>query len=455
MEVNPQDTTNGIFRQYDIRGVYPEEIYADIVRRIANATGRFLKAEKVVVGEDARVSSPELSRAVIEGLNSAGIDVLRIGISTTPLFYFSVNNLKVDGGIMITASHGPAKYNGLKIMGMGGQAVSLDSGLKEIQTLSDSIFSGSRRGGVENISTLDRYVDFLIKNSAVDTKKLAKIKFVADASNGTVPVVLKELCGRLGLGPILINSDIDGRFPNHSPDTSKPENLLQLKKKVAEVGAGVGFAFDGDADRLSVIDENGIKIGSDFIAGLLFESKSSFFKKPKIVYDLRFSRSIKDLAGKNGRPSRTGYPFIRAKMREFEAGIGAELSGHFSFKELNYAESAVLTMLYILKALANSGKKMSELVKPFEKYFNSGEINFELQNADDKARIFEKLKEKYKDGSLNETDGILIDYKDWWFSLRPSNTEPLMRLVVEAKTGDLMERKAAELRGFIEAPFYS
>lgn len=437
MEVN-------IFHQYDVRGVYPDQFNADIARRIGNAVGRFLKAQKVVVGEDARISSPELRQAVIEGLNAAGVDVVHVGMCTTPLFYFTVNHLKVDGGIMITASHNPSRYNGLKIMGRDGKTIDLNSGLREIHMLSESSFTASRRGSIENINIAGSYIDFLIKRSGIDIKKISTIKLVIDASNGVAPVVLTELFKRLDLKPTLINFDIDGRFPNHSSDISKVKNLIQLKDKVLETGADIGFAFDGDADRLSIIDEHGEKISADFITGLLFKSRKGFFRKPKVAYDQRFSRSIKEMIGKNGYPSRVGYPFIRAKMREFNADLGGELSGHFSYKEMNYAESAVLAMLNILKILGNSNKKISELVKPFEKYFNSGEINIEI-GEDTKAHILEDIKNEYKDGKVNELDGITVEYDDWWFNVRPSNTEPILRLVVEADTKELMENKKEEL----------
>jgi len=438
-----------IFRAYDIRGIYPDEINAEVAERLGNATVRFLNGKNIVVGHDGRISSPELGEAIIKGLIKAGANVFNINLCTTPLFYFSVNKTKADGGIMITASHNPPEYNGFKIVGPNLRVIYSESGLREIRELSESDFSASRPGSMKSISALDDYIDFLLKNSDVTADKLKKIKFVLDTSNGTAPVVLKPLLDKLSLEPIILNAEIDGNFPNHLPDISRKENLLELKSKILETGADIGFAFDGDADRLTVMDERGEKIGADFIIGLLFKSKSRWFRKPKVAYDLRFSRSIRDLIGKNGHQSRTGYPLIRTTMEEFDADLGGELSGHFDFKEMGYAESAILATLKILTILASSGKTVSELIEPFKKYFNSGEINIPILTINDQRlttkAIEDKLKEVYRDERISELDGVSVEYDDWWFNLRPSNTEPILRLVVEADSEELMERKKDEL----------
>lgn len=441
-----------IFRAYDIRGIYPEELNEEAAFKIGQAVAIFLKAKKMVVGEDARISSPALREAVLDGVKKAGCDIYYIGQCTTPLFYFAVNKLKTDGGIMITASHNPPQYNGFKIVGRGGDVIYSESGLKDIQKLSESFQSDvATKGKIVERNVVNQYVDFLIEKLDLaiynDRVRLQGVKFVVDTSNGVAPVVLKSLLTKLNLTPVLLNFEIDGRFPNHSPDISKVENLVQLKNKIIELGANIGFAFDGDADRLSVVDEHGEKISADFITGLLYKARSSFFKKPKVAYDLRFSRSIKEMLGKNGYPSRIGYPFIRAKMREFNADLGGELSGHFDFKEMGYAESAALAMLKILSIVATSGKTVSELIEPFRKYFNSGEINIDLRSMNQEARIkiLGKLKNKCKDGKQDFLDGITVEYPAWWFNARFSNTEPSVRVVVEADTKELMENKKEEL----------
>ena len=434
---------SNIFRAYDVRGVYPDELNEGIAEKIAGATAKFLNAKKLVVGEDARVSSPVLRKAVLDGATKAGCDVHYIGRCTTPLFYFSVNRLGADGGIMVTASHNPPQYNGLKIVGPGATPVASISGLFKIRDMVNEVTESSvKKGAVQTTSFLNEYIDFLARETKFKHKNT---KFIVDASNGMAPVVLEPLFEKLDLKPIQINFDINGSFPGHSPDISKKENLEQLKNKILETGAEVGFAFDGDADRLTVLDEKGEKLPSEFVVGLLFKAQAGLFKKPKVAHDLRFSKSVRELFGKNGFPSPTGYVFVRKKMKEVDADLGGELAGHFDFKEMNYAESAVLAMLKTLGIVSSSGKRLSELVAPFKKYFNSGEVNIPIdQNDDLKSEIMENLKNKHSDGKQNFLDGIMVEYPDWWFNVRFSNTEPIVRVVVEANTQELMERRVRE-----------
>ncbi|HXK40994.1 MAG TPA: phosphomannomutase/phosphoglucomutase [Candidatus Paceibacterota bacterium] len=434
---------SNIFRAYDVRGVYPDELNEGIAEKIAGATAKFLNAKKLVVGEDARVSSPVLRKAVLDGATKAGCDVHYIGRCTTPLFYFSVNKLGADGGIMVTASHNPPQYNGLKIVGPGATPIASISGLFKIRDMVNEVTESSvNKGAVQTTSFLNEYIDFLARETKFKHKNT---KFIVDASNGMAPVVLEPLFEKLDLKPIQINFDINGSFPGHSPDISKKENLEQLKNKILETGAEVGFAFDGDADRLTVLDEKGEKLPSEFVVGLLFKAQAGLFKKPKVAHDLRFSKSVRELFGKNGFPSPTGYVFVRKKMKEVDADLGGELAGHFDFKEMNYAESAVLAMLKTLGIVSSSGKRLSELVAPFKKYFNSGEVNIPIdQNDDLKSEIMENLKNKHSDGKQNFLDGIMVEYPDWWFNVRFSNTEPIVRVVVEANTQELMERRVRE-----------
>ncbi len=429
---------SNIFRAYDIRGIYPEELNEDIAFKVGGATAQFLKAKNLVIGEDARISSPALSAKVKEGIVSAGCNVLSIGQCTTPLFYFSVNKLNADGGIMITASHNPAQYNGMKVVGKEAVPISSDNGLLDIQKLAESdIIASETPGQIKDVSAKESYINFLAGQS-----KANNLKIVIDASNGMAPIVLNDLLKKISFNITPINFNIDGPFPSHFPDVSQIENLRDLKNKILETKADVGFAFDGDADRLTVMDEKGDKLPAEFVIGLMFKAKSGLFGKPKVAYDLRFSRSIKELIGKNGFPSRIGYSFVRAKMREHDADLGGELSGHFDFKEMNYAESAILAMTRVIEIMAKESKPLSELVKPFVKYFNSGEINIEMQNRE---RVLENIKNKYANGKKSELDGITVEYPNWWFNVRSSNTEPVLRLIVEADTKELMDQKIAEL----------
>lgn len=273
-----------IFRAYDIRGIYPQELNEENIFRIAKATAQFLKARTLVVGGDGRISTPGLRKAVIGGIIAAGCDVIDISRCTTPLLYFSVNKLDTDGGIMITASHNPPEYNGLKIVGRRAQVIYSDFGLKEIKRLSESELpqQEQKNGSIKEISILDKYVDFLVATSKVRADRIGSIKFAVDASNGVIPIVLEPLFKKLNLNPAILNFNIDGSFPGHSPDISKKENLEQLKNKVLATQANAGFAFDGDADRLTVLDEKGEKLPAEFVVGLLFKAGAGFFKNPKL-----------------------------------------------------------------------------------------------------------------------------------------------------------------------------
>lgn len=348
---------------------------------------------------------------------------------------------------MVTASHNPPQYNGLKVAGREAEPISVNSGLLEIKKLTDAdIPMSDNRGSVKEISFKEDYVSFLIKNSGSVIEKAKNIKLVIDASNGMAPLILSDVMKKAGPNATFLNFDIDGTFPGHLPDISKEENLKELKDKILEISADIGFAFDGDADRLAVLDEKGNKISADFVVGLLYKAKSSWFKRPKVAYDLRFSKSVKELFGRNGFPSRVGYAFVRKTMKAASADFGGELAGHFDFKEMNYAESAVLAMLKVVAIVAKERKPLSKLVEPFQKYANSGEINTEVQNREN---VLDKIKNAYKDGKTNELDGITVEYNDWWFNVRASNTEPILRLVVEADSRELMDKKVKDITSLI------
>lgn len=447
---------SNVFKAYDIRGVYPEELNKELAFKIGFATVKFLQAKSpndklnLVVGEDARISSPALRGAIIDAVTRAGANVKYIGLCTTPLFYFSVNKLKADGGIMVTASHNPPHYGGLKIVGYQSRPIGKESGLPEIEKLSETnIEAAKKEGTVEEVSFINDYVDTVISKSKIDPNKAGKIKFVMDAGNGMTPIVLASLVAKLKLNPVKIHFEIDGGFPNRSPDVSKEENLRDLKARVIETRSELGVAFDGDGDRIVFVDEKGARIDSGAILYLLFKNMSGFFIKPKVAYDLRFSRTIKEALSNSGFRSRPGSVFMKEFMIKKGLDLGGETSGHFFFRSFNYAESSSLVALMILKIVSESGKSISELVKPFVKYSHSGEINIEIRDKDQGLTVIQKLKEKYKDGQIDELDGVTVEYRDWWFNLRLSNTEPIVRLVVEGDTRDLMQTKVRELTAII------
>ena len=440
-----------IFKAYDVRGIYPEEINAGTVKQIGNATVSFLKAKTMVVGEDARLSSPELGQAAISGITSAGCDVYDIGQCTTPLFYFSVNKLGADGGIMVTASHNPPEYNGLKIVGEKSRPISMDTGLLEIKKLSSLEIYGNKNGGVKETSLKEEYVDFLLNESKNISDKAKELKIVIDASNGMTPIVLNDFLPKTKLNILPLYFDIDGTFPNHLSDTSREENLKDLKNKVISEKADIGIAFDSDGDRMAVIDERGSMVRADMVTALLFRR---FYKDSRVAYDSRFSRSVKEIFGENGVASKTGHSFVKTTMRQNDCSFGGELSGHFFFKEMNYADSAILAMLRFVELLAKEDEPLSQLVAPLIIYANSGEINIEFRG--DRKKLLDVLKEKYSDGKRSFLDGITVDMWNipppaggWWFNARFSNTEPLVRIVVEAETKKLMQEKVDELKSVV------
>jgi phosphomannomutase len=449
---------SGVFKAYDIRGVYPEEITKDLAFKVGGATIKYLndnytasgRPTTIVVGEDCRLSSPTLRGAVVDAATRAGARVYYIGYCTTPLFYFSVNKLKADGGIMVTASHNPPQYGGLKIVGPGSTPIGESTGLREIEKMSLEKISFVEGGGVDEANFVQDYIDFIINETKLGAKA-SKLRIVIDAGNGMTPVVLGSLMDKLKLKYTPLYFKIDCSFPNHSPDISRHEALNDLVEKVKETEADIGIAFDGDGDRVMFVDNKGEVIGAESILALLFKEYSRFFHKPKTVYDLRISRAVQEILGSSGVICRPGHSFIKKVMRETDAELGGELSGHFFFKKMGYAESSILVMLKILKIVSESGKSLNELVKPFGKYWHSGEINMDVRNKEQITNILNILREKYKDGKMSEVDGLTIDFWNaeggsWWFNLRPSNTEPIMRLVVEADSRQLMHQKAEEIK---------
>lgn len=442
---------SNIFKAYDVRGIYPDEINKENAYKIGFATVKFLQAKNpnkelnLVVGEDARLASPTLRGAVIDAITKAGANVYYVGQCTTPLFYFSVNKLKADGGIMVTASHNPSQYGGLKVVGFESSPIGTESGLKEIEKISQGTLELAKElGKIQEVSLVGDYINFVIKNSKADSG-LDKLKIAIDAGNGMTPLILKPLFEKLAIKPDQLYFEIDCSFPNHSPDISKAEALTDLKKRVIDTRADLGIAFDGDGDRIMFVDERGEIIKAEYILGLLFKDGSSFFRKPRVVYDIRISKSVKELLGLRGIKSRPGHSFMKTVMRTNNANMGGELSGHFFFKEIGYVESSDLVMLKILKIVSNSGKHLSELIEPFQKYYHSGEINIPIENRESGVQMIQNLKESYKNGKIDEIDGVTVEYQDWWFNLRLSNTEPIVRLVVEADKKDLMDRKVKEL----------
>lgn len=434
-----------IFKAYDIRGIYGEELTTGLAEKIGKAFATFLNPDTVVVGRDMREHSEPLFEALAKGLTTQGVDVIDIGVCSTPMCYFATGKLRASGSIMITASHNPGEYNGFKLCRENAIPISGDTGIKDIQRIVESgCFSKApdRRGSVSKHDPMPEYKK-LVADYA-DLKQPPKV--VADMANAMGVIEARTLEQLLQMDKLF--DELDGAFPNHEANPLKLETLQPLQKKVKEGGYAFGIAFDGDADRAGFVDENGEIVPMDLVTALIAQDLLEK-KKGIVLYDLRSSWSVKEaIAEKGGIPRmcRVGHAFIKRQMREHNAIFAGELSGHYYFKDNYYAESSALAAISIANILSKTGKSLSEAVKPLRKYWSSGEINSTVKDA---RAVLETLKKQYSDGNLETMDGIRIEFSDWWFNVRPSNTEPLVRLNLEAKTKDVMEEKREEVLSLI------
>lgn len=440
-----------IFKAYDIRGIYPDELNEEAAYKIGAAFAVFIKKvsnkekPQIVVGRDNRKSSDVLFDSLSKGIISQGADVIDIGLSATPTFYFSVVNYDHDGGVNITASHNPKQYNGLKMVREKAIPLNESSGIGEIKELAMSdLVSGEKVGEITKKDVLNDYISINKEQEDFD------IKIIVDTANSVSGVLVPKMFDRLKLNHIF--SDLDGEFPNHEPDPLKEENTEKLQKKVIEDKADIGVAFDGDGDRVFFIDEKGEILSSDMILALIASIILKDNPDNRILYDIRCSNIVREtIEALKGEAiaSRIGHSFIKALMREKDIFFGAEYSGHYYLKQRDsYYEAPYFVIFSILKEMKKTGKKLSELIEPFRKYYHSGEINFKAEN---KEEIIEKVKNKYIDGKMLTIDGVRIDFNDWWFSIRSSNTEPILRLIVEGKTQEKMEEKLKEIEQIIQA----
>ncbi|KUK49728.1 MAG: Phosphomannomutase [Parcubacteria bacterium 33_209] len=418
-----------IFKAYDIRGIYGEQLNEDIAYKIGRAFVVYM-GSKIVVARDNRLSSNSLFEALARGINDQGGDVYDIGLSTSPMFYYAVSNLDCNGGIIITASHNPPEYNGFKMVRSDAMPLSGEDGINEIKRLvEENDFVSEKKG---NIYTKDIASDYI---NSFERKK-HNLKVVVDTANSVSGLIVGEMLKGVQLFHIF--SELDGSFPNHEPNPLKEENLKELREKVLEHNADMGISFDGDGDRVFFVDERGELISSDLIIALI----AKLIDK-KVLYDLRCSNIIKETA-KESVMYRVGHSFIKQKMKDDDIFFGGEYSGHYYLKQGNsYYESPYFVIYKLFEAMED--KKLSELIAPFKKYYHSGELNFEVKN---KQSIIEEIEKRYSNGEINKIDGIRIDFDDWWFLLRGSNTEPVLRLIVEAKSKELLEDKIKELVPF-------
>jgi phosphomannomutase len=439
-----------IFKAYDVRGIYPSELDEELAYKIGRAFVTFLKVSNVVVSQDMRESSKSLKKELIRGITDQGADVIEVkGLCSTPRSYFACWFLKSPGSIMVTASHNPGKYNGFKFTREKAIPISGDTGIKDIEklVLRNRFKDVKKKGIVVKKDITNDYKKHILR--FIDVKKIKPLKVVIDAGNGMGGKDMELVLDKLPLKVVRMYFKPDGSFPNHEANPLKEENLIDIKKRVKEEKADFGIAIDGDADRVFFIDENSETIPADFITCLIAEDILKKNKGGKVLYDLRSSWVVKEVIEKNGGKagmSKVGHSFIKEQMRKEKAVFAGELSGHFYFKDNSYTDSGVIAALKVIQIISEKGKRLSELVKPLRKYYASGEINSEVKDKEGKIK---ELAKRYKDGKISWLDGIRVDFDDWWFNVRPSNTEPLLRLNLEAKSKELMEEKRDEVLGVI------
>lgn len=447
----PNQTMGGIFKAYDVRGLYPEELNEALARKIGRAFQFVLDSEdrsrgsSIVVSRDMRSHSEPIARELIAGLTESGFDVIDIGLATTPMNYFAVGSLGTAGGIQVTASHNPARYNGLKFSRHGARPVSGDHGipLMEKKVAAGDLPVAPAPGSVSTAEVFDAYrahvLSFLRRPQGA-----RRLRVVVDAANG-MGTLYKPILEDLGIDLIPLYFELDGTFPNHEANPLKLENLRDLSAAVVSEGADLGVSFDGDADRSAFVDEKGAPIGSDLTTALIGGEILGREPGKHVLYDLRSSRAVAEyIREAGGIPvrERVGHSFMKATLRQKEGIFGGELAGHYYFRDNYNADCAILAVVEILNVLWHTGEPLSALVAPLLRYSKTPEINFQVE---DKQGKMDALAERYSDAEIDYLDGITIQYPDWWCNVRPSNTEPYLRLVLEAATGAEMERRRDEL----------
>lgn len=442
------------FHAYDIRGIYNKDFNKNDVYKVGYFLPKVLKTDKVLVGRDVRLSSPEIFEFLCKGITDNGADVYDIGLATTPLVYFTTAKKGFDASVMITASHNDKEYNGLKVSTTNAVPVGFDTGLNEIEQLmkSEKVSIAQNKGQVKKIEAKAEYLEFL-RGFSPDVSKL---NISVDCSNGMAALLVKKL---LGESPSYIYDDLDGTFPNHSPNPLKEENLVDLKKEVVQNKSDIGIIFDGDADRVMFVDEKGQFIQPDLMIALMAEYflKGTGKENPKVIHDIRTSKSVIEHIRKlGGEPYmwKVGRAYAALKLKEIDGIFGGELAGHYYFKDFFYSDSAMLATLIvldILNKLKAEGVTLSKRIKDIVKYANSGELNFVVEK---KKEAMNAMKDYFSDKeqvvAFYDFDGYRVEFNEWWFNVRPSNTEPYLRLLIEAKNELQLKEKTLEINGILK-----
>ncbi|MBW3632717.1 MAG: phosphomannomutase/phosphoglucomutase [Chloroflexi bacterium] len=443
-----------LFKAYDVRGIVPDELTPTLAREIGRAIVATIQPDTVVVGRDMRVSSPLLASALIEGIRDAGADVVDIGMVSTDALSFAVGKFGYPAGVMVTASHNPPEYNGFKISREDARALSLDEGLDEIR---DRVVNGdlpaikpaTERGSLFERDVLDDYATHML--SLIDRDAMRPLRIAIDAGNGMAGVTVPRVFRDLPIEVVPMYFEPDGTFPNHPANPIEPENIAELRRTVVENGYDLGAAFDGDADRVFLVDEKGDVVGGDILTSMVASRMLERNPGAAVVYNLISSRGVPEtIAAKGGKPirSRVGHSYIKETMREEDAVFGGEHSGHFYFRDNWYADSGMAALLFALEMVSEAGQPLSEVIAPLDHRFRSGEINSEVEDA---AAVMRAIEEHFRaeGAEIDHLDGVTVNFPRWWFNVRASNTQPLLRLNVEADDHATLEAKTAEVLAMI------
>ncbi|MDR2409105.1 MAG: phosphomannomutase/phosphoglucomutase [Bacteroidales bacterium] len=441
------------FKAYDIRGIYGEDFTKEDVYSTGYFLPRLLRTDSVLIGRDVRISSPEIYTALIEGITDAGADVYNMGLATTPMVYYFTAKHHFDASVQITASHNPAKYNGLKISTTNALPVGYDTGLNKLENWvkNENIYPSSNKGKIVDCNLRDEYIVFL-KEYVND---FSNLNIVVDCSNGMASLLIKDI---LGNNPVYINTDMDGTFPNHEPNPLEAKNIVQLQQTVKENHADMGIIFDGDADRVMFVDEHAKFIPPDIMIAVLghyfLEEKQ---QKGNVLFDIRTSKSVEEYLKSMGATTniwKVGRAYAALKLREIDGIFGGELAGHYYFKDFFYSDSGILACILLLNIFAKFKRMnitVSQLTEKIAKYANSGEINFKIQ---DKQKAIDSIKNYFCNIetplAFYDFDGYRIEFKLWWFNIRPSNTEPYLRFIAEAQTQDILDEKINTVKRLLQ-----
>jgi phosphomannomutase len=438
-----------IFKAYDIRGTYPDQIDEDTAYKVGRALVEYLKPKAVVVGRDMRLSSAKLSDALTQGIAEGGANVIDIDLVSTDCLYFAVGKYDHGAGVMITASHNPPEYNGFKMCKKNAEPLSGESGIDEIKRLilKNDFPIPQKTGKIEKSDVDDAYVQHLL--SFVDKKKIKPFKIVIDAGNGMAGKIVPKLFSYLPCKVVPMFFELDGSFPHHLASPIEPQNIALLRERMLSEKADLGAAFDGDADRMFLVDENANPLGGDMVTALVAKNLLRKEKGATILYNLICSKAVPQVIEREGGKAirtRVGHALIKPLMKKYNAIFGGEHSGHFYFRKNFFADSGLIALLVCLELISEENQPLSVLVKSIDPYFRSGEINSRVEDIPQKLKDIEK---HYTGGKIDHLDGLTVDFGDWWFNLRPSNTEPLLRLNIEANNPRTLEQKKEELLSLI------